>query len=152
MRSFWPALVLMMALVLPNTSRARRSDVHAYRYDQLWRSVVRLVRVDYGFPVRDRDEEVGYLLFDYVDSGRTHPGSFELVRVEEDGQEQVRVAVQVNSMPSYVERMLLDRLERKLRDEYGQPIRPPRPPQNVPEREEDEDDDDSEEENEDNNN
>ncbi len=127
------ALLLMIALWLPTNAGARRSDVHGYRYDQLWRSVVRLVRVDYGFPVRDRDQDVGYLLFDYVDSGRSYPGSFELVRVEEDGHEQVRVSVQVPAMPSYIERMLLDRLTRKLREEYGQPLAPPRPAAPEPE-------------------
>ena len=127
MRKLGSVLILALALLVPSFSSARRSDVHAYRYEQLWRSVVRLVRVDYGFTVRDRDEEVGYLLFDYMDSGRSHPASFELVRVQEDGREQVRVALSIPAMPSYVERMLLDRLQRKLRDEYGQPLPAPRP-------------------------
>ncbi|MFT5358654.1 MAG: hypothetical protein ACI9KE_005893 [Polyangiales bacterium] len=127
MRKIGSVLILALALLVPSFSSARRSDVHSYRYEQMWRSVVRLVRVDYGFTVRDRDEEVGYLLFDYVDSGRTHPASFELVRVQEDGREQVRVAVSIPAMPSYIERMLLDRLQRKLREEHGQPMPAPRP-------------------------
>ena len=135
------ALVLLLAVSMPSVSYARRSDVHAYRYDQLWRSVVRLVRVDYGFNVRDRDEEIGFLLFDYVDSGRSYPGSIEVIRVQENGREQVRVSVQIPAMPSYIERMVLDRLTRKLREDYGQPIvaptRPAEPePATEPEEEE----------------
>jgi hypothetical protein len=38
----------------------------------------------------------------------------------------VRVVVQVSGMPTYVERMMLDRFGRKLVDEYGPP-RPARP-------------------------
>ena len=118
-------LTLILAFALPSAASARRSDTHGYRYDQLWGSVVRMVRVDYGFTVRDRDQDIGYVLFDYIDGGRAHPASFELVRVRENGRERVRVSVQVPSMPSYVERMLLDRLTRKLRDEYGQPVEMP---------------------------
>lgn len=144
MRKLGSVLILALALLVPSFSSARRSDVHAYRYEQLWRSVVRLVRVDYGFTVRDRDEEVGYLLFDYEDSGRTHPASFELVRVQEDGREQVRVAVSIPAMPSYIERMLLDRLQRKLRDEHGQPLPPPRPAAPAAPEEDDSDEDEEE--------
>lgn len=146
MRKLGSVLILAVALLVPSFSSARRSDVHAYRYEQLWRSVVRLVRVDYGFIVRDRDEEVGYLLFDYVDSGRSHPASFELVRVQEDGREQVRVAVSIPAMPSYIERMLLDRLQRKLREEHGQPLPAPRPAAPTPpeDSEDDEDEDEGE--------
>ena len=129
-----------------STAEARRSDTHAYRYEQVWRSAVRLVRVDYGFPVRDRDPEIGFVLFDYVDQGRSYPGSLELVRGTESRREIVRVTINIPAMPSYIERMVLDRLTRKLREEYGSPLPPP--PEPEPVAEDDDEDEDEEDEDE----
>lgn len=129
-------------LLVPDTAGARRSDAHAYRMDQVWSSAIRLLRVDYGFPVRDRDRDIGYLLFDYTDRGRSHPGSLELVPFEaQNGQTQIRVTLSIPAMPAYVERMVLDKLKRKLRDDHGEPLRPPR---RVEEPVSDDDDEDEE--------
>ncbi|MBX3249440.1 MAG: hypothetical protein KF901_19850 [Myxococcales bacterium] len=128
-------LLVLLALVFaaPPTADARRSDSHAYRYDQVWSASLRLLRVDYGFPLRDRDENLGYVLFDYVDGGRSVPGSFEVVRTRQGEREVVRVTVNIPAMPSYVERMILDKLQRKLREEYGEPL--PAPPRREPSEE-----------------
>ncbi|MGF1467277.1 MAG: hypothetical protein ACFCGT_14215 [Sandaracinaceae bacterium] len=123
-----------------SVAEARLGEEYTFAYDQLWRTAVRLIAVDYRFRIRDRDPDIGYLLFDYEDRGRTYGGSVELVRVSgDDGAEAVRVVVQVRSMPSYVERMLLDRLERKLGEDYGPPPvrRPPPAPDQEEERAED---------------
>ena len=69
----------------------------------------------------DRDQSVGYFLFDYKDDGRMYPGSVELVCIADQGGGQIRVVIQIPAMPSYIERMLLDKLEKKLVDEFGQP-------------------------------
>lgn len=115
------------SLAWPQPVGARRSDAHAYRYPQVWSSAIRLLRVDYGFPIRDRDPEIGFLLFDYTDRGRSHPGSLEIVPFEsESGQTQIRVTLSIPAMPAYVERMVLDKLERKLREDHGAPLRAPR--------------------------
>lgn len=119
------ALLLCTSLSTPNVADARREEVHTYRYDQLWRSVIRMLRVDYGMTVHDRDEEIGFIMFDYQDGNRAYPGSVELVRFVEQGQDKVRVVVNIPAMPAYVERMLLERLTRKLRDDYGMPISRP---------------------------
>ena len=125
MRTLMIAIVLLLSWIAPGlpSAQARRTDSHRYRYEQVWTAAVRLIRVDYGFNIRDKDRDIGYLLFDYQDHGRTYPGSLELVRTR---NEHVRVTLHVPSMPSYVERMLLDRLKRKLREELGQPLPPPR--------------------------
>lgn len=129
--------VVALALLLPEGAGARRSDAHAYRFNQVWSSAIRLLRVDYGFPVRDRDRDIGFLLFDYTDRGRSHPGSLELVPFEaENGQSQIRVTLSIPAMPAYVERMVLDKLTRKLREDHGEPMRPVRA---RPEPDEDED-------------
>ncbi len=140
--------VIALALLLPDSASARRSDAHAYRFEQVWSTAIRLLRVDYGFPVRDRDQDIGYLLFDYTDRGRSHPGSLELVPFEaQNGQSQIRVTLSIPAMPAYVERMVLDKLKRKLRDDHGEPLRPPRRVEEpVSDEEEDEGSDDDEEE------
>ena len=118
-------LCLTLAL-LPASASARRTDAHAYRFGQVWSSAIRLLAVDFRFPMRDRDRDIGYLLFDYTHQGRSYPGSMELVPFEAGGQSQVRVTLNIPAMPAYIERMVLDRLKRKLREDHGSPL-PPRP-------------------------
>ena len=120
-------LVAALAITIaPAPAAARRQAEHRYRFEQVWSSTIRLVRVDYGFPIRDRDEDIGFFLFDYVDSGRSHPGSVEVVKVEDGNQTRVRVVLNIPAMPSYIERMMLDKLGRKLVEDWGEPL--PVPP------------------------
>lgn len=119
---------VLAVLAAPRLARARVQGDYAYAWGQVWQAAVRMVRVDLGCPITDRDEEIGYVMFEYEDSGRRHPGSVEMVRnTGADGNERVRVVVQIPAMPSYIERMLLDRLTRKLRDDFGEPPRFARP-------------------------
>jgi hypothetical protein len=123
------ALLLAACLAPAAPASARLSDEFTYTYDQLWRATVRMIAVDLRFPISQRDPEIGFVLFEYRDQGRAHHGSVELVRTQgPHGGRQVRVVVQVPSMPSYVERMLLDRLRRKLSSDYGAPPPSRRPP------------------------
>ena len=119
----WSTFTVLAALLWPSTGFAKKTEEYAHRYDQVWRAAVRLIRVDQGYPIRDRDEGIGYVLFDYKDDGRSYPGSLELIRIRQNGDDAVRVAIQIPAMPSYIERMLLDKLEKKLIDEYGDPDR-----------------------------
>lgn len=127
----FPALLLVAVLAPCASASARLTTEYTYTYDQLWQASVRMIAVDLRFPITERDPEIGYVLFNYVEQGREYRGSLELVRTEgPHGGPQVRVVVQVVSMPTYVERMMLDRLGRKLSDDYGQPppSRRPAPP------------------------
>jgi hypothetical protein len=128
----WAATVLTVALFLPAGALAKKTEDFRHSYDQVWGAAVRLIRVDQGYPIKDRDESVGYFLFDYRDDGRLYPGSVELVRIQDQGGGPIRVVIQIPAMPSYIERMLLDKLERKLLDEYGEPPPPPPPPESPP--------------------
>jgi len=128
---------LLVAFALPAVATAKKTEDYRHSYEQVWRAAVRLIRVDQGYAIRDRDESIGYLLFDYEDDGRKHPGSVEVIRIEDRGGGPVRVAVQIPSMPSYIERMLLDKLQRKLIEEHGEPKKPeseeePEPPADPP--------------------
>lgn len=138
-------LVLVLALctvgvsLTPAVAEARVTGEIAYSYEQTWQTAVRLLRVDLQCPITDRDEEMGFVLFEYTSQGRTYPGSVEIVRsTDARGEEHIRVTVQVPAMPSYVERMMFDRLTRKLREDYGdvrtrrRPQEPATPPEQAP--------------------
>jgi hypothetical protein len=134
------ATLAIAVLAPPAPASARVSEEYTYTFDQMWRASVRMVAVDFRFPVTDRDEEIGYLLFEYRDQGRSYSGSIEMVRTEGTaGTPQVRVVIQVGALPSYVERMMLDRLTRKLMDEYGAPPSVHRAPPRAPVRSGDDD-------------
>ena len=123
-------LVLFTLLLTPEPAVARRTIDMGYRYEQIWTAAVRLVRVDYGFNVTERDQELGFVMFEYVEAGQTFNGSIEVLRTADTlGRDRVRVVVVVQGQPEYVERMITDRLERKLRGDYGAPPRAePTPP------------------------
>jgi hypothetical protein len=106
---------------------ARKQDDLRYRVEQVWTAAVRLLRVDLKLAVTDRDQEGGYVMFDYVANGKHHAGSIELVAQPDAPAVTTTVVVQVQGMPSYVEQMILDRLEKKLRTEVGPPAKPPKP-------------------------
>ena len=80
-----------------------------------------MLRVDFESPITEKDKDSGYFLFTYADAGKQLPGSVEVIKVMDNGNETVRVVVQLPALPTYVEQMMLDRLGRKLGLEYGQP-------------------------------
>lgn len=125
-------LTVLAALLAPTTSHAKKTEDFRHTYEQVWGAAIRLIRVDQGYPIKDRDESVGYFLFDYKDDGRMYPGSVELVRIADQGAGSIRVVMQIPAMPSYIERMLLDKLEKKLVDEFGEPAPPPKKPEEAP--------------------
>ncbi len=121
MRTWLAPLILALVLAPAATAAARASSEYTYRYDQLWQATIRLLRVDLGCAITDRDDAMGFVMFDYPGTaGHTHGGSVELVRsADEHGVERVRVTVQIPTLPTYVERHVLTRLERKLREDFG---------------------------------
>jgi hypothetical protein len=107
---------------------AKASYDSAYGFDRTWNAALRLVRVDMGLKVTEKDDATGYLLFEYRSSeggSKTTSGSMEFIRARES-EAPVRVVVQLPSMPRYHEQIMVDALVRKMRQEYGEP--PPRRP------------------------
>lgn len=100
----------------------------AYGFERTWNAGFRLVRVDLNMKVTEKDEALGYLLFEYKspESSKPVPGSMEFIRSKDSGS--VRVVVQIPQMPSYHEQVLVDQLAKKLRNEYGDPPKKPTPP------------------------
>jgi len=127
------SLCLLLATAAPlaltswsEDARAKSAYDSAYGFERTWNAGMRLVRVDLGLKISEKDEGAGYLLFDYVspESGKKPvPGSMEFIRSRETGA--VRVVVQIPQMPGYHEQVLVDSLARKLRNEYGDPPRKP---------------------------
>ncbi len=91
-----------------------------YTFEQTFGTALRLVRVDLGCKITEKDADNGYLLFDYTstESGKqVHHGSVEVVR----GRPGAHVSVQLPSLPRYHEQMIIDALARKLVSDHGDP-------------------------------
>jgi hypothetical protein len=120
-----------IASVLPRlaTVEAKTSFDSLYTLAQTYNAALRLVRVDLGLAVTEKDPSVAYVLFDYksTESGaRVVPGSIQMM----DTGRTIKVVVQLGQMPRYHEQVLADALVKKLRDEYGDPA--PRSSQKEP--------------------
>ncbi len=123
------AVALAFAVVV---ARAKSTYESPYGYERTWNAAVRLVRVDNGWKVSEKDDAGGYILFEYrsPESGKATPGSIELVR-RPGADGPVTVLAQLPRMPHYHEQVLLDALAAKMRGEYGDApahTRPPAPP------------------------
>ena len=126
----WTCLLGALVVCVPR-AQARKQHEFAYRYEQIWNAALRLVKVDLRLPISDKDQDGGYVLFEYVSHGKHYPGSIELVAQPRAARPVTVVIVQVQGQPSYVEQMILDRLAKKLEAEIGAPPEPPKPPKPV---------------------
>ncbi|HEY1691169.1 MAG TPA: hypothetical protein VGG39_03355 [Polyangiaceae bacterium] len=117
------ALVVSGAIALTAGGASAKSTYESpYGYDRTWNAALRLVRVDNGWKVTEKDDQNGYLLFDYTSpsGGKPQPGTMEIVKGR-DADDPVSVLVQLPAMPQYHEQVLLDALSSKMRREYGDP-------------------------------
>jgi hypothetical protein len=99
---------------------AKSSFDSPYTLTQTYNAALRLVRVDLGLTVTERDPSAAYILFDYksTESGRRlAPGAIEML----DSGRAVKVVIQLAQMPRYHEQVMGDALAKKLREEYGDP-------------------------------
>ncbi len=114
------ALVAGWVLAGSPEASAKTTFDSPYTLEQTYNAALRLVRVDLGLKVTERDPAAAYVLFDYESSegGRhTVPGSIEMIAAGST----IKVMVQLSAMPHYHEQVLRDHLAKKLRDEYGEP-------------------------------
>jgi hypothetical protein len=111
-------MIALTALV----AEAKATYQSPYDYGRTWTAALRLVRVDNGWKVTEKDDASGYILFEYrsPESSKPCPGSLELVRGPE-ADAPVSVLAQLPQMPHYHEQVLLDALASKMRREYGDP-------------------------------
>ena len=137
---------LAAAVALTSSMATAKSDYASpYGYDKTWNAALRMVRVDLGFKVLEKDDASGYLLFEYrsPESGpKATSGSLEFVRPQ-SGSNEVKVVAQIPQMPRYHEQVLLDDLAKKMHDEYGDPPAPHKEPAPPPDAGTDAGDDDN---------
>jgi hypothetical protein len=125
-RWVWAALAAAACCLTPTPGWARTLDLAPYPITSVWPAAVRFLRVDREFPVREKDEAAGYVLFDYTDGPKPCKGSLELIRANDrEGREATRIAISIPDLPRRYEQMLLDKLVVKLRDDQGPPAPPP---------------------------
>lgn len=114
--------VLSLHVAAATSVRARREATFGYPYSRVWTSAVRLMRVDFEATITEKDRDDGYFLFEYKERGKSYPGSVQLMPVQQAaGGESVRVVLTIQALPTYVENMMVDRLARKLEQEFGPP-------------------------------
>jgi len=104
------------AILLSGPAEARTMELVSYSIAEVWPASVRFLRVDRSFPIHEKDESAGYVLFDYTD-GPT----------DSEGRDSTRMVVTIPDLPKRYERMLIDKLASRLRDDLGPPAPPPRP-------------------------
>jgi len=130
------ALACGVAAAIVFTGQPAQAEVSyesTYGFDRTWNAALRMVRVDLGCKITEKDDQSGYLMFEYksTDGGkRVSPGSIEFIK-SKDQESGVRIVIQLPQMPRYHEQVMLDTLVRKMRTEYGDPPQP-RPKQPPP--------------------
>lgn len=109
------AAAALLALLAP-AAAARSERALGWSAAQIWPTAVRFLRVDERATIVDSDRDAGYIVFELADGDTRHRGALELV-----GGERPRVVLEIDGQPDYIEAVLLQRLERKLRAEHGAP-------------------------------
>jgi hypothetical protein len=118
---------LAATLLLPAPAWARATETVPYPLADVWPGAVRFLRVDRNFPIREKDDSAGYILFDFTDGPKPCKGSLELIRATDvEGRDATRIAITIQDLPRRYEQMLLDKLVSKLREDRGPPAPPPR--------------------------
>ncbi len=121
-------LLLGASLLRAGIAEARTLQLVPYPIAEVWPASVRFLRVDRNFPIREKDESAGYVLFDFTDGPKTCRASLELIHaVDPEGRDATRLAIAIPDLPKRYEQMLIDKLVGKLRDDQGPPAPPPKP-------------------------
>ena len=64
------AFMLMFALLRSPTADASAVYASPYTFDQTYATAVRLIRVDMGFKILERDKDLGYVMFEILGQWR----------------------------------------------------------------------------------
>lgn len=129
------ALASLLLVLATHTAWARSEKTVGYAREQAWATVVRFLVVDEHVKITDKDADAGYVMFELRDDGKTFRGSLELIGVVEDRRPRLKLVMQIDDRPDWVELAMLTRLERKLRAELGSapaPSAPPKAPADPP--------------------
>ncbi len=78
-------LGLFLFSLCPSKSDARTSQHFPYPIKPVWSTCIRLLRVDFGFKIIEKDSKSGYILFDYNEDGAKSSASVEIINQEKNG-------------------------------------------------------------------
>lgn len=117
-------LVLAVLALCHGSALAKQDEVSLHSASRVWNAALRFVRVDLRHKVTEHDVDAGYLLFEYEDRGKTYPGSIECIQAGPKTYDGTRIVISIPAMPSYIERMLLNKLLQKLKEDYGEAVVP----------------------------
>jgi hypothetical protein len=107
-------------------AQARGAGLVPYPIGEVWPATIRFLRVDHDYPVKEKDESAGYILFEIVESKRAYRAALELVKTSDgEGRAATQLFCTVSDLPRRYEATLLDKLTAKIRDERGPPAPPP---------------------------
>lgn len=129
------ALIVLGHLLAPWPALAEEKREFKYPYGWVYKAALRLIKIDLGCEIEELDKETGFILFRYEYKDVKSPASIEIMDLtEEDKGYLVNTRVVMSKFPSWVEEDLLDQLEAKLKNEYGDPPKPPKKPEPPPEK------------------
>jgi hypothetical protein len=121
----WLLLLVSPLLGVP-WAHARTIGTVPYPIVDVWPSTVRFLRIDRNCAIREKDDAAGYILFDYPEGQKVHKGAVELIRTyDNEGREITKVIISLPDLPRHYERLLIDKLGDKLREDRGSPAPPP---------------------------
>jgi len=127
------AVLAAVASIIPAVGWARSMVTIPYPITAVWPASVRFLRVDRDFPVIEKDDTAGYILFEYTDGPKPCRASLELISItDSEGRDATRLAVSIPALPRRYELMFLDKLGDKMRTDYGPPPPPPKPAPHKP--------------------
>jgi len=108
----------ILALVLASSPAWARSEkTEPFTPAEVFPTAVRFLRIDAGVKIVEKDADAGYVLFDLTEDKHVFRGALELVKTTVEGRDSVRLVLRIDDRPAYVEQMLLDKLDAKLRAE-----------------------------------
>lgn len=129
LRPLVAAALLLAPLLRPSPAAARAQVDLPWPLKDVFHVAVRFVRVDRNCRVTDKDAEAAFVMFECDGDGKAvKRGALELIAMDVQGRSGVRAQVTLADEPHYVEVRFLELLERKLKDERGPVLPPPRAP------------------------
>lgn len=127
--------VVCAALASPTTSFAKSQRNTYHTLERIWPTVIRFIRIDMGYTIIDKDRDNGYVLFEFEDDNRKFRGSLELIRaVDTSGRDELRMVMELYDRPTWMEDMVMGKLEQKIYEEHGDPPKPKPKPEPEPKK------------------
>ena len=125
-------VITFTTLLVSSDAFARAASDLPFSVGDAYSAAVRFVRVDRACVVTDKDPDAAFLTFECKDDDKVKHGALEIFKTRVEGRDGVRLQVALGDDPHYVELRFLELLERKLREERGNPPPLPAPAKKPP--------------------